>query len=224
MNFPRRSGTYAISILLAMAALAARSSAEAGFIDGDLGPGDSYNASSGYTLSGPNSYTGLGYSLAVRFQVSGTSSVAFGSAELALRYFAGANSVDVLLLGDSGGVPGATLETMHASNISTAPSPLTVTSTANTLLMPGTDYWLAAVTSGDTYMSWMANNQGRMDHLAYRTDHGTGPTPWSLAEGNPDVAFAIYSASVATPPSAAMLGVGLVVLGGYGIGRTYRAR
>src|SRR6185312_9086099 len=102
-------------------------------------------------------------------QVSGTSSVAFGSAQLALEYHSGANAVDVLLMSDGGGLPGSTLETMHLSNIPVGPSLVMATSTVNTMLNPGTNYWLAAATSKDTSMTWMMNSQGQANHLVFRT-------------------------------------------------------
>ena len=210
-------------MLLTFLALAPQPSASAGFIANDLGSGGSYNTNGGYTLAGPMSSSGLGYGLAVEFTVSGTSSIAFGSAQLALEYHGGANAVDVLLMADGGGVPGSTLETIHLTNIPVGPALVTATSTANTLLTPGTNYWLAAVASNDTYMTWMSNSQGQMNHLAYRTDHGTGPTAWGTAPGNPDVAFGISVAAVPAPPSLALFGFGLLGLAGYRLGRRRRA-
>ncbi len=219
MNVPGRRQSVGVSIFLALWAMTAPNPAKAGFIATDLGSGGSYNTTSGYTLAGPQSSSGLGYGLAVEFTVSGSSSIAFGSAQLALEYHGGANAVDILLMADNSGLPGSTLETIHLTGIAAGPSLVTATSTAHTLLAPGTNYWLAAVASNDTYMSWMANSQGQMNHLAYRTDHGAGPSSWGTAPGNADVAFSIATAAVPAPPSFALLGVGLLGLAGYHFGR-----
>ena len=202
---------------MAFAAFAPGRAALAGFIASDLGPGGSYNTNGGFTLSGPQGATGLGYGLAVEFQVAGSSPVAFGSAQLALEYHSGTNAVDVMLMSDAGGLPGSSLETIHLTNIPTGPSLVTAISPAHTLLTPGTDYWLAAVASNDSYFSWMMNNQGQANDLAYRLDHGSGPLAWqSAGPGNPDVAFSISPTAVPAPSSLGLLGVGMLTLGGFG--------
>ncbi len=213
---------YALAAFLATAALASGRPASAGFIASDLGPGGSFDANTGYTLSGPAASGGIGYGLAVKFKNSGTSSVVFGSAQLALQFHTGANALKVLLVADSAGLPGATLETISFSNIATGPSLVTATSTVGTLLAPGTTFWLAAVASNDTFMTWNANNQGQMNDLAYRVDHGSGPQPWQFAAGNPDVAFSISTLSVPAPPSLVLLGSGLATLGFSLVGRGRR--
>ena len=48
------------------------------------------------------------------------------------------------------------------------------------------------------------------------------PSPRSADAGHPDAAYVVYT--LPTPPSAALLGVGLLALGGYRLGRGRRAR
>jgi hypothetical protein len=62
----------------------------------------------------------------------------------------------------------------------------------------------------------MSNSQGQTNHLAYRTDNGSGPSAWGTAPGNPDVAFTIAAAvAVPAPPSFALFGLGFLGLAGY---------
>jgi hypothetical protein len=189
-------------------------SAIGGYIAGDLGSGDSYNLFSGYTLSGPNAANGVGYGLAVQFRISGPSPVAFGSAELALTYYGGTNALNLLLETDSGGAPGETLEAMTVTGIPAGTSLVTATSTTGTLLNPGTEYWLVASATNDTYLAWMTNNQGSSGHLAYRIDTGSGPEAWQAVGAATDPAFAIsaeFSPTVVPePPSALLLSLGLI--------------
>jgi hypothetical protein len=212
----------AMMILPAIATLAPARTTQAGFIASNLGSGGSYNANSGYTLSGPQSSSGLGYSLAVEFQVTGGAPVAFGAAQLALQYHSGANALDVLLMSNSGGLPGSTLETIHVVNIPTGPSLVTAVSSTDTLLTPGANYWLVAVASNDTYLTWMMNGQGQANHLAYEINHGSGPLGWQTSSGSTDVAFSV--AAVPAPSAAALLGLGLVTAGGFSAGRRFLDR
>ena len=213
---------FALAAFLATTALTCGRPASAGFIASDLGPSGSFDANAGYTLSGPAAPGGVGYGLAVKFKNSDTSSVVFGSAQLALQFHTGANALKVLLVADSAGLPGATLETISLSNIATGPSLVTASSSVGTLLAPGMTYWLAAVASSDTFMTWNANNQGQMNGLAYRVDHGSGPQAWQSASGNPDVAFSISPLSIPAPPSLVLLGSGLATLGFSLVGRWRR--
>ena len=224
MKVTNRRWFIAITIFPTIAILASPRRAEAGFIAGNLGSNSSYSMTSGYTLSGPKSSSGLGYSLAVEFQVSGTSNIAFGSAELALEHHTGTNPLSVLLEADNNGVPGLTIETLQASTIPTGPSLVTVTSSINPVLNAGTNYWLVAVATNDTYLSWMANSQAQTSHLAYRTDDGSGPSGWSTPSGIADPAFAINSVVVPAPPSLGLLGIGLATFAGNGLRRRFPRR
>jgi hypothetical protein len=201
---------------LAIAALGSGRTAQAGYLATDLGTGGTYNVSSGYTLSGPQATIGTGYSLAVEFTVSGTQPIAFGSAQLALQYHSGVDALTVMLMTNSKGLPGSTLESIQLSNIPTGPSLVTATSTVNTLLTPGTEYWLVAVASQTTYMTWMMNNQGKSNDLAYEVVTGSGPQGWQADSGGTDVAFSISTTAVAvpSPSTASLLGVGLLTVGG----------
>ena len=107
--------------------------------------------------------------------MTGGPPVAFGSAQLALEYHSGANAVDILLMSNVGSLPGSTIETIHLANIPTGPTLVTATSSINTFLTPGTNYWLVASAPKDTYMSWMMNSQGQSNHLAYEINQGSGP-------------------------------------------------
>jgi hypothetical protein len=207
-----------VAILLTLATLAPQRSAKAGFIASNLGSGNTYNTSISYNLAGPQASTGIGYNLAVEFHISGTSPIAFGSAELALEYHGGTNALNVLLLSSLSGQPGATLETISVTNVPVGPSLVIATSSINTMLTPGTNYWLAAVMSGNSYLSWMDNSLGQFNDTAYQVNTTGTPGPWTVATGDTDIAFAINSASLASvpgPSSIMVLGVGAVSVFGF---------
>ena len=200
-----------------IASTSAPTAARAGFVASDLSPTGAYNLGNGYNLTGPQAFTGQGYGLAVEFTVGGTSPVAFGSAELAIAYRAGSNSFNVVLASDNGDQPGATLETITETGIAPGPTLVTATSTVHTMLAAGSSYWLEALATGNTNMTWMANTQGVMNDLNYRLDTGSGPGAWNFANGYADPAFAVLS-SVATfstvpePTSLSLMALGLIGL------------
>lgn len=222
MGISKRNRAIAFGLVAGSLLLGGGRPAGAGFIASDIGSGGTFNTLSGYNLTGPKVFTGQGYGLAVEFSVGGTAPVAFGSATLALAYRGGSNAADVVLAADNGGLPGTALETIHLSNISAIPSLVTATSTVHSPLAPGSNYWLEAIATGDTNMTWFASSQGAANHLAYRLDTGSGPGPWGLAPGSADPAFSISSvgvgnpAIVSAPPSLTLFGLGLAGLVGRG--------
>jgi hypothetical protein len=212
-----------IAFLLAIAIMTPQKSASAAWLAGNLGTGNSFNTSAGYALSGPHPASGSSENLAVEFSFTGTAPVLFSSAQLALQFHSGANQVTVALMSSTAGVPGTVLETMSLSVAGATATLYTVTSTVNTVLYANTNYWLAADVSGTSDMTWMENNQGQTNHLAFQTDSAsTGLSAWTTAPGNPDIAYAVYSIPVPAPSSASLFGVGIVALAGYRIRRTRR--
>jgi hypothetical protein len=198
-----------VTLVVTVLSFGSSEPARAGYIASNLGSGGSFTTTGGYTLSGPNVAAGIGYSLAVEFQVSGSSTVGFGDAELALQYHSGVNSLQILLMTSAGGLPGVALSTMSVSNLSSAASLVTVATSTAVTLSAGTNYWLVAIASTNSSFSWLTNNQGSVGHDAFNVNHGSGPTGWTTSATDTDLAFQIDPAAVPTPRSGVLFGVGL---------------
>jgi hypothetical protein len=208
---------FGFIFILTSLTIGTRQDAEAGWVASNLGLGGSFNELGGYSLNGPAGPTSFGDSLAVEFQVSGNSSVMFGAAELALQYHSGLDNVQVLLMSDAGGTPGAVLDAMDLTNLPFNPSLVTVAATEPILLNPGVTYWLAAVASDDSSLTWMMNDQGDSGHLAYQMYQNGAPQSWVAASpGSPDVAFQIDA--VAAPASGLLVASGMLFVATFGCG------
>ena len=202
--------------------IGASSQARAGFEVGNLSSNNGFSTTSGFNLTGPQTFTGQGYAIAVKFTVASPTSVSFDSAELGLVYRNGTNAVDVSLMTDDGGVPGGTaLETIHLSNISAIPSLVTATSTVHSVLAAGASYWLVAVYgAGDTSVGWLGNTSGQVGNSAYRPDSSGGIGSWVAGPSYTDPSFAVFGqavpnaglAAVKAPPTVVLLGIGCLGL------------
>jgi hypothetical protein len=111
-----------------------------------FGPGDSYNYLSAYAINPPS----LGSVVANSFVTSG-GNFRVDSIEIAM---AGYYPVDIALLSDLGGLPGAVLETYHISSMSNPYStnnpPITLPSQTHPVLADGNQYWLQVALSPST--------------------------------------------------------------------------
>ncbi len=196
--------------------------AEAGqIIASNLGEADAFSPIAGYQVSGTGAPSGIGYDLAVGFTVGGSSPVPFGSAELALAYQGGDNAVNIELLADSSGQPGAMLDSIPVANLATGPALVTATSTLEPTLFPGSRYWIAAIASGTTQLEWMANVIGQSGDLAQRSDIGFGPTPWQV-EPISDPAVRVTAADltpVSAPSTRVLWGTAALLAPGFALGR-----
>lgn len=103
--------------------------------------------------------------LAMAFTVWG-GSYSLGSISVATSIRGGANHLDITLAEDNGGLPGATIETWHASGqVPSYPgvfSPLTSFSVLEPVLVVGQSYWVILSATGptDTSMDWHLNTTG----------------------------------------------------------------
>jgi hypothetical protein len=108
-----------------------------------LGPGDTYNTSVGYAI-GVSPYE---YEQGNSFAFSVAAPYYLDTIELAVGHVSGTNEIDVWLMSDAAGEPGAIIEAFNFTNLGAFGdnNPLLVgTSVLRPVLTPGTDYWLIA--------------------------------------------------------------------------------
>lgn len=138
----------------------------------NLGPGDTWDYRA-WSIGGGDLYGSAGYEVAIGFTPA--VSAPLESVELALSWFLGPTAVDVSLLEDDGGVPGAVIESYLGLTMSPSPGTLLMaTSTAHPLLVAGTQYWLAAMPSDpiDTLGGWN-----------WTLPQVIGPLAWRIGDG-----------------------------------------
>jgi hypothetical protein len=127
-----------------------------------LGAGNSYDDTTGASVSGASSNTGSFAATGMAFTPSGN--FLLGQIDTALNFWAGTNSVVLTLNTDSGGSPGSVLETWNLGTlpaIETCCTIETVTPTSPIFLNSGVQYWLVASPgAANTSVVWEANNLG----------------------------------------------------------------
>jgi hypothetical protein len=171
-----------------------------------LGPADSYDVGSGWAvgelLGGGNETVGAGFSFV------GPQSYLLDNIELAATsWMSGDNQLNVSLMGDAAGLPGAVLESFSFTGqmgpYDGLVHPFLVgTSVAHPLLTPGTDYWLVASASNNTWAVWNMTLPTVHGLLAWNFDGSS----WSV--GNTVLpAFRINGTPAVVPaPGAILLG------------------
>ncbi len=176
--------------------------ATAGVITSTFGPGDSFDAGTGWIVDASQD-------MAMPFTVSGGSNFTFTSVELALSGSLG--TLNILLMSDAAGLPGGVIESITVTD----PAGITTaTSTAFPTLVAGTTYWIATQYLTDGYDGgWNLNDQGFIGPEASTLDSGASWIPFD----NTLSAFRVNGdtiAAVPEPGSLTLLGVGRVSLGG----------
>lgn len=175
--------------------------ADATVIFNNFGAGDSFS-SMGFGIGVPNFSNNRG----ARFSV-GPSDFVFTSAQAALQYFSGTNTVTFGLRSDASGLPGTLLESFTVSNIPTV-SPggvVTFNATAPLVLMAGDTYWLTSeeYAPDDTGLGWRTNDTGINTANALRI----GMAGWSVtAQDTP--AFRINGNPTPEPATLSLLCLG----------------
>jgi hypothetical protein len=135
----------------------------------------------GYTISGPTSFLGSAYWVGVPFTPSANYKVT--KVEVSVGWGgAGTNGVTVSLNADAGGIPGAALASLNATNLSSYGGCCTLVVASGPGGIPvaqGTQYWVVVSTNNstqDTFDAWAFNSTDmRAFPLAsYSTANGWG--------------------------------------------------
>lgn len=185
----------------ALVTLSAGSQAQV-VIHSNFGPGDDFNMVSGNLVLGPDEVSIGNVDQAMRFTV-GAIDTYFTSAQLALRLTDGLDFVNIHLMSDAGGLPGASLLTIGVSGLPgpDAPGIVTASAGAAVLLSANTTYWIAADAGGDTEIVWHRNNIGDLG----RAGRGGNPVgPWNFNPDQETLAFRVNGRLVPTPGSASV--------------------
>jgi hypothetical protein len=177
----------------------------AGPIFSTLGSGDAYNTSSGYTIGLPDWIQGN------QFSFAGPIPHSLDKIKLAAGLESGTNEIDVMLMSDAAGEPGAIIEAFNFTGVMGsfgANNPLLVgNSVLHPVLSPGTDYWLiASAPNSDT---WAALNNSSPGILGMRAAR-QGAGPWAITTNTEMAAFRISGTPIPAP--------GVFILGGMGVG------
>jgi hypothetical protein len=173
----------------------------AAIIFSNLGPGDTY--------SFPQFTLGNGFTQGDAFQVAANDFI-LERVELAVGLVQGPNELDVWLMSDNGGEPGAVIETFHFSNVmgpAGAANPLlSADSVSHPILTAGFQYWLVGDTAVATIAQWNVNSIADSGPHALRTFGG----PWTIT-GDQRGAFRISGTAV---PETGTLTLFTVAMGG----------
>ncbi len=176
----------------------------------NLGPDDSYNTGTGWTIGssanlevGPELIIGGGQDVGVNFFLD--------SVDAAIGYSQGVNQIELSLFDSVDGLPGNVLETVVVTNLpifGRGDPPTTFEFSGNTVLEAGTTYFLIAssVNDGNSSLAWNWNSTGDIGNTAARENSG----PWNVFPDSTRAAFRVHGKMVPEPAALALLPLGTV--------------
>jgi hypothetical protein len=173
-----------------------------------LPAGDTYNTGGGWKLGLWPNFPDI--EEAEPFSFGGTTPYYLDTIELAVGLISGTNEIDVLLVSDASGEPGAPIESFNlvgAMGADGLANPLLVAnSVLRPILSPGTDYWVVASVPSDTTALWKFPSPTVMGPHAYRVGAGS----WNVIPTTDRAAFRVSGSPIPTP--------GAILLGSIGAG------
>ena len=134
----------------------------------------------GWTINGFISSSVGQQAISQQFTPSG--SYIFSDAEVAVSSFQGLNSIVVYLQADAGGRPGAVLEQINVTGLTSGPTIIQAGSVLHTELHDGTPYWLTVVAGGPGVIAgWNWNSIGDSSSTTFASTQGGSPAgPWGI--------------------------------------------
>ena len=180
-----------------------------------LGSGDSYSGSWGYSIGTSATSFLPDYDQGNQFVIGGATSYNLDTIEVAIGLAGlvkGTNQLDVWLMNDATGQPGAIIESFHFVDAmgDFSASPLVLgTSVLRPLLTPGTKYWLIASTPvADTWAAWNGSEPVVIGLRAKRS----GVAPWVLTT-EAMAAFRVSGTVIPVPGAIILAGIGAGLVG-----------
>jgi hypothetical protein len=211
------NGTWRKQYFIWALALAVPGVAPASVIFTNFGAGQSYNTTGGNGVG--NDF--VGDNLGEGESFTPTANVNFGSVVVALSCSTGCPASDnftISLNSDSGGMPGAAIEsfiftgkTLNVLGLNN--TPITATSLLKPLLTSGTQYWITVTSSIAYAITWNWNTTNDGNSQAISTDGGGS---WFANSGLTPGAFEVDSAAIVTgspePGAGLLLSTALLAL------------
>ena len=149
-------------------------------VTGDFGTGNSFSTTNTWCITGAQTpYCGPAVTRYLAAPFVPATMMAVSGVSLPLSYNSGTNGAVVSLASDSGGIPGAVLESWSVSNLPTSPAVISESSKLTPVLQPGQTYWLVVQPlAADTLIAWYTNNRGLSGGLT-----NIGQTGWASLSG-----------------------------------------
>ena len=194
------------TILLTVLLIIGSASAAPTVLFNTFGAGDTYNTAVGYTIG-----TASAFDQGDQFVIGAATPHFLDKIELAAALVSGTNQLDVWLMSDTAGEPGAIIEAFSFNGamgpFGSANPPLAANSVLRPVLYPGTPYWLiASAPVADTWAAWNLNSLVVAGTHAERQGLG----PWDVDPDDTLSAFRITGTQIPAP--------GAILLGSIGVG------